>query len=160
MKSLLVFSISLLLMWGCASNASNTPETSSDKVSAGILVNGKGFPHNISGHGQTMIIKDISKDPTYGYTKENPIKLGGFKDDNGSILQQVYLNSIYGPNGENIEYERRGSCCPYYTPNGIDGFGLLDVYELKFNGMKEPIILYITMYEEGDILVPKDLTTH
>lgn len=37
------------------------------------------------------------------------------------------------------------------------GAGFLDVYELKWEGQKKPIQLYINIYEKGSVMVPLGL---
>ena len=38
------------------------------------------------------------------------------------------------------------------------GAGLLDVYELKWEGQKSPVILYLNIYEKGVLMVPLGLS--
>ena len=86
-------------------------------------------------------------DSTYGYSQANPIKVGGFKEGRRAELQHEYLRALRGPDGQMVRYERRGSCCPYDTPNGMMGRGLLDVYEGTYDGLATPIVLYLTLYD-------------
>jgi hypothetical protein len=37
------------------------------------------------------------------------------------------------------------------------GAGLLDKYEITWEGQKKPIYLYINIYEKGDLLIPYGL---
>src|SRR5690606_21201183 len=46
----------------------------------------------------------ISTDDTYGYTEENPIKVGGSSFD-GPSRERAYLDNLLGPNGESLSYE-------------------------------------------------------
>ena len=43
-----------------------------------------------------------SQDPTYGFTEENPVKVGGHDLREGPIRERAFLNSIKGPHGQNL----------------------------------------------------------
>jgi len=105
----------------------------------------------------TFKLTAISDDTTYGYTQKNAIAVGG-KLMSGPLNEQRFLNALTGPNGEAISYNRRGSCCTFKTPNGIMGGGLLDIYEVTWNGLAKPIVLYINMYDPGELKAPKGFT--
>ncbi len=38
------------------------------------------------------------------------------------------------------------------------GSGLLDKYEVKYEGIENPVILYINMYNKGKLKAPKGFT--
>jgi len=101
----------------------------------------------------TFKLTGVSEDASYGYTQQNPVKVGG-----GPSNERKYLNALQGPNGEAIEYSRRGSCCMFETPNGMGGFGLLDAYEVKYKGLEKPIVIYVDMYDYGYLKAPKGMT--
>ncbi|WP_201982138.1 hypothetical protein [Hymenobacter rubidus] len=42
---------------------------------------------------------------------------------------------------------------------GIDNEGQLDVYAVRREGRKEPMIFYLNTYEEGALLAPKGLAS-
>jgi len=98
----------------------------------------------------------FSTDSTYGYSAANPIKVGG--TEKGPANERKFLNALAGPNGETIRYERLGSCCPFDSPNGFMGGGLLDKYEIKWSGQAKPVILYINMYDYDALKVPVGFT--
>ena len=77
----------------------------------------------------------VSTDATFGYTKENPIKVGG-GDFGGPPREEAYLNALRGPNGETISYARFGSI-PF-------GDTILDGYEI--HGLQKAVTLYIDEY--------------
>lgn len=106
----------------------------------------------------TFELTAISSDDTYGYTKENPIKVGGAKQYEGLPNVLRFLNALLGPSGESIKYLRRGSCCNFETPNGYFGGGLLDMYEVTYAGLEKPAILYINMYDKEPLKAPKGFT--
>lgn len=93
-----------------------------------------------------------STDKTYGYTEKNPIKVGGV--GNGPINERNYLNSLTGPNGEKVTYERRGSCCAFTTKKSPFGGGLLDIYAVTYEGKNDTISLYLNMYDKANLKAP------
>ena len=118
-----------------------------NNIEATSIVNGRVPPYGKSGQGPSMIITQVSEDKTYGYSLNNPIKVGGRMDNKGPANEKKYLNSLYGPKGEVIAYGRIGSCCSFSTPNGPLERGLLDKFRITYEGLKEPIFLYLNMYD-------------
>lgn len=105
----------------------------------------------------TFKIEEYSKDKTYGYTKENPIMVGGGSE--GPKNERRFLNALAGPNGEILKYNRLGSCHPFKTQNGVFGnTGMLDKYSITYKGLKKEIILYINMYDSDTLKVPVGFT--
>ena len=102
-------------------------------------------------------IMGVSEDPTYGYGESNPVKVGGALE-RGPKNEHDYLYALRGPAGEMLYFTRLGSCCPFSTPNGIEGTGLLDKYQVSHPGLDEPVILYINMYDYEDPLAPMGFT--
>ena len=96
---------------------------------------------------QTGGVCPISTDPTYGYTLENPIRVGG-DFFTGVERQRAYLDNLRGPNGERFTYNRRGS-----TP-GLDS--ILDIYELY--GLADVVVLYVDLYKYEELMAPVGLT--
>ena len=84
---------------------------------------------------------------SYGYTEANAIKVGGESYNDGPRFEREYLNRLTGPNGEEISYHRTGSCCGFETENGIQGYGMMDKYEVTYEGLDKPVILYLNMYD-------------
>lgn len=105
----------------------------------------------------TCKLSILSTDKSYGYSENNPIKVG--QNESGPRNERRFLNGLLGPNGEPIAYTRVGSCCPFKTPNGLfDNSGMLDKYQLTWQGQMQPVTLYINLYDEGDLLIPVGLT--
>ncbi|MBX9807249.1 MAG: 2-dehydro-3-deoxyphosphooctonate aldolase [Flavobacteriaceae bacterium] len=102
----------------------------------------------------TFYIAEFSKDRKYGYDKDYPINIFFESTRNETINQQRFLNALAGPKGEKITYTKLESCCPFPTKRSDMGAGLLDVYELKWEGQKSPVILYLNIYEKGVLMVP------
>lgn len=104
---------------------------------------------------RSFTVTEVSKDETYGYTKENPIKVGGVKNSSGPANERKYLNFLTGPNGEMINYYRAGSCCAFKTKNGFLGAGLLDIYKVVWEGSQDTLTLYLNMYDRAKLKAPK-----
>ncbi|ESU22941.1 hypothetical protein FLJC2902T_32400 [Flavobacterium limnosediminis JC2902] len=94
----------------------------------------------------------MTTDSTYGYSKENPIKVGG--DVNGPANERNFLSSLSGPNGEAIWFERSGSCCSFETRNSSFGMGMLDRYKVTYEGKKDTLVLYLNMYDKAKLKAP------
>ena len=142
----ILFAFTLFLLFACGNSKELTEDQ--DKPSAPWpLLNEKTFD-----------LSEISKDKTYGYTEENPIMVGGAKDSQGPLNERRYLNALAGPNGEYISYNRTGSCCQFKSENGFMGSGLLDMYEVTWKNQKEPVILYINMFDAGNLKAPVGFT--
>ena len=106
----------------------------------------------------TFIITEFSKDKKYGYDKDYPINIFYNNTKNETINQERFLNALAGPKGEKITFTKLESCCPFPTKRSEMGAGFLDVYELKWEGQKKPILLYLNIYEKGILMVPTGLS--
>ncbi len=149
--------ILLCLCVSCASTQKQPADTGS-KITGKTSVEGKGIPYGTSESGaRYKKLAIVSDDPTYAFTEENPVKVGGGALGDGPANERKYLNALRGPNGEVIEYERQGSCCFFET--GGDPFGgLLDMYSVTYEGLEEPVTIYINMYDPGVQMVPVGFT--
>ena len=109
------------------------------------------------GHSQDYLREDIIKlteistDSKYGYTQKKPIKVGSIEKE------YHFLNALKGPNGEEITWQRNGSCCAFKSKSAAFGKGFLDVYTLAYQG-GEPITLYLNGYDYEDLKCPIGLT--
>lgn len=99
--------------------------------------------------GETEMGCTTAADPTYGYTQENPIKVGG-DAFGGPPRERAFLDNLFGPNGEPITYERVGSL----------SFGdtILDSYTITYDGLDEPIALYLDEYSYEPVQAPVGFT--
>jgi hypothetical protein len=143
MKNLLII-LSALLVVSCSS----TRNTSTSQPA----FTGKYEPLD----DVTFIIVDYSQDESYGYTQKNPIKVGNFAA--GPANERRFLDALAGPNGEKISYYRIGSCCAFKTKNSPFGGGLLDMYNVTYEGATKEIVLYINMYDTDVLKVPMGFT--
>jgi len=102
-----------------------------------------------------FILNEYAEDSKYGYDKDYPINLG-FENEKYSPKNVIYFfNAITGPNGEKISYEKIDTCCPFPSKRSVMGAGTLDLYEVTFEGSDKKIILYVNIYERGNVLCPK-----
>lgn len=88
----------------------------------------------------------ISDDPNYGLDQKNPIRAG--KD---YFSEWAYLNALRGPDGQVVHYRSLSQCCPFDAPEAVSGKGFLDRYELAYEGLAKPAILYFSLFAE-DVL--------
>lgn len=88
-----------------------------------------------------VVIKEMATEKSYGRKKKNHIKVGSIR--NG----YVYISQLTGPNGEKVETTRLGSCCEVKSPNAPFGKAPLDMWEVKYEGLAKPIILYLNGYD-------------
>lgn len=108
-------------------------------------------------NNQMFKLTTISTDATYG-SESNPIKVGGVTSNEGPTNERRFLNALAGPDGEEISYHRKNSCCPFKTKNGFQNVGLLDHYEVTYEGLEKPISIYINMYDYGKLEAPMGFT--
>lgn len=102
----------------------------------------------------TFVLTNFSKDKKYGYDKDYPINVFYRNSSSEDLNQNRFLNALSGPNGEVISYTKTGICCPFPSKNVVTGGGFLDVYEITFDGLQTPIVLYLNRYERGELSVP------
>jgi hypothetical protein len=105
----------------------------------------------------TFKLDSTSVDDSYGYTQANPVMVSG-ATESGAYNQRRFLNALLGPAGETVTYTRRGSCCPFNSPNGFMNGGLLDLYEVTIAGQSKPVVLYLNLYDKGILRAPKGFT--
>lgn len=116
--------------------------------------------HNLLNPNQ-FHIEYYSRDPEYGYTIEKPIMVGnGGNIVNGPLYEARFLNSLAGPDLQPLTFTRKGSNHPFKTANTPfrGRKGLLDVYEVSYEGLEEPVILFINMYDSDTLKVPVGFT--
>ena len=107
---------------------------------------------------KTIYITRLTKtstDKSYGFTQQNPIKLGNGVEG-GAANQRRYIELLRDAKGKGVSYKRLGSCCAYESANGFMGVGLLDMYELTYldeKGKKRKAIIYISFYDYEEPMV-------
>lgn len=146
MKKSLLFITLLLVCVSCVSTKSTLKNVDSNAPNLRVT------------DQNTFLITEYSKDKKYGYDQDYPINMFYGNTANETINQERFLNALAGPKGEKITYAKLESCCPFPTKNTDLGAGFLDVYELKWEGQKKPVKLYLNIYEKGILMVPVGLT--
>jgi len=134
-------------------------------ISASSCVSTKSTLKNVDDNAPDLILKkdntfsitQFAKDKKYGYDPDYPINIFFQNTNNESLNETRFLNALAGPNGEKITYARLETCCPFPTKRSNMGAGFLNVYELKWEGQKKPIKLYLNIYEKGILMVPVGL---
>lgn len=106
----------------------------------------------------TFLITLYSKDKKYGFETDYPVNVFYLNSKDENINAKRFLDALAGPNGEKISYTKIESCCPFPTKRHQIGAGFLDVYELTWEGQKQPIKLYVNIYEKGYLMVPFGLS--
>jgi hypothetical protein len=119
----------------------------------------KGIPNGSSNSSNYLDWLEQTEDEQYGIDSSKPIEIGGFLKGTGNSWSAQYFSSLLGPDGEQTEYERIGTCCSFKVTDQeiIDqGFehGLIDMYKVKISGNIKAIKVYVTHYSEGDIYAP------
>lgn len=94
-----------------------------------------------SGVDEEIVIKEISTEKSYGFKKKKNIKVGSVSNE------YAYIAQLTGPNGEVVSANRLGSCCAVKSPSAPFGKAPLDRWEIKYKGLKEPIIIYLNGYD-------------
>jgi len=143
MKQFLILTMTVVVLFSC----------STSKKIAGVNYGSPKIKQELL-DDYTFKISSYSQDDTYGYTEKNPIMVGG--NSEGPKNERRFLNALVGPNGEKIEYYRIGSCCPFKTKNSEWG-GMLDKYDVKYEGLNKSLTIYINMYDSDTLKVPVGL---
>lgn len=103
-----------------------------------------------------LVPNTVSVDSTYGYTEQNPIKVGGMADGLGPDNEWEFVSNLRNIHGDSPEIERLGSCCFFKSKHGFKGYGLLDMYQLVFKP-HDTVVLYLNMYDYESPMVPRGL---
>lgn len=145
LKRVLICSISLVI-FSCTSTKS-TLKNVDDNAPEPKLAN-----------NSTFILTEMSTDKKYGYDADYPINVfyKNTKDENLNATR--FLNALAGPKGEKITYKKIQSCCPFPSKRTDIGGGFLDIYEITWVGQKNPIRLYLNIYEKGYLFIPMGFT--
>ena len=125
-------------------------------LAASTRVDGELYPSGQSG-GHSTVLRETAPNPDYG-SSEAPVPVGGLPGSSGPGKELLFLNSLLGPQGQTIHFKRVGSCCKFETENSELGGGLLDVYEITYEGLDEPRTLYLNMYDPGPVYIPQGFT--
>lgn len=102
-----------------------------------------------------FLIHEVSPDKKYGYDPDYPVNLFYSSATNDTLNVVRFFNSITGPKGETLQYRRVSTCCPFPTQRHPMGAGLIDLYEVQYEGLKQPITLYLNIYETSTLYAPQ-----
>lgn len=91
----------------------------------------------------------VTLDDSYGYTEENAISVGGGAFD-GPSRERAYLDTLRGPNGGTLSYNRAGSL-PFEDT-------ILDIYIVSSAGLAGEVTLYIDEYSFAELFAPVGFT--
>jgi hypothetical protein len=102
----------------------------------------------------SMKLTEVSTDKKYGHEPnyKTSIKVGKIENE------QAYLKALRGPNGELVQFRRVSSCCEFKSKSAAFGSAFLDKYEVYYQGLKEPIILYVNGYDLENPKAPLGFT--
>lgn len=145
-----------MLLGACASATRQPPPITSSTTSTSQ--NGTVITADMIGRSRgTMVLARRATDAAYAYSEGGAVKIGGGFGE-GSDRTYQFLNSLRGPNGEALQYDRVGTCCPFKAPSSPFGEGVLEVFTLTYPGLSQPKRLYFNWYEEEEALIPVGLT--
>lgn len=99
-----------------------------------------------------VVIREISTDKNYGFKERKSIKVGSIKNE------YVFIAQLAGPNGEQISATRLGSCCSVKSKNAPFGRAMLDMWEIKYEGLNKPIVIYLNGYDYEEPKCPMGLS--
>ena len=90
---------------------------------------------------ERVIIKEISTNKAYGFKPKTNIKVGSIRNEYAFIAQ------LTGPNGEEVTATRLGSGWAVKSKNSPFGKAQLDQWEINYDGLAKPIIIYLNGYD-------------
>lgn len=103
---------------------------------------------------KTFIITETSIDKKYGYNQDYPVNLGFLPISSAEINVKRYFGALAGPDGQAITYTKVDSCCPFPSKKNEMGAGIIDVYEVTWQGLLKPVRIHINLYEKGKVMAP------
>lgn len=101
-----------------------------------------------------FVITKVATDKKYAFTENFPVNVGFTSVEDGENNEKRYLNALAGPNGEKINYKFIESCCPFPSNRADVGAGLLDIFEITYEGQAKPELVYLNKYERGELMIP------
>ena len=106
----------------------------------------------------SFIITKKAPNKKYAYNEDYPVNVGFTSLEDGNNNQIRLLNALAGPNGEKITFVKKDPCCPFPTKKSDMGAGLIDTFEITWEGQKQPVLLYINKFEKGELMIPVGFT--
>jgi hypothetical protein len=102
----------------------------------------------------SFVITKMATHKKYAYNQDYPVNVGFTTLEDGFHNQSRFLNALAGPKGEKITYKLVDTCCPFPCKKNDMGVGLIDIFEVTWEGNAKPIRLYINKYEKGELMIP------
>jgi hypothetical protein len=90
----------------------------------------------------------VATDAELGRVPAKAIRIGGGALDMAA-RERRYFDSLRGPGGETLTYVRKGSTAPQPGQRGP-----LDIYEVKYEGLEQPLVLYVDAYHYQEMAAP------
>jgi|SRR5262245_8165052 len=87
----------------------------------------------------------VTRDSSYGLSGANPVKVG-LDAATGPGRQLQYLSALRGPTGQPLRYRRVGT--------SLINNGILDIYELSYEGLSSPVRVYLDAYHFEEPMAP------
>ncbi|MCL9806629.1 2-dehydro-3-deoxyphosphooctonate aldolase [Flavobacterium amniphilum] len=112
----------------------------------------------LNGEYNSFIITEKATDKKYAYNENYPVNVGFTSLNDGPNNQIRFLNALAGPNGEKVTYVKKDACCPFPTKKTEMGAGIIDMFEVTWEGNTKPVILYINKFEKGALMIPVGFT--
>lgn len=136
-----------LLCAACSSAVERAPEPARDTIipREGEEASGMQSPDERIGQRiEPLDVRIAAADPRYGTTPGSPVRVGGGAAD-GPIRTFGFLNALRGPEGQPVHYRREA-----------DDDSLV-VYELTYDGAREPLRLYFDWTRAEELRIPVGL---
>lgn len=99
---------------------------------------------------------EYTAEPKYGYTMDYPINLGFDNERNNPRNVDYFFKALAGPNGEEIQWKKIDTCCPFPSIKSSTGAGTLEIYEVTFGN--QTLTFYVNLFERSKIVCPIGLT--
>jgi len=106
----------------------------------------------------SFIITKKATNKKYAYNENYPVNVGFTTLEDGLNNQMRFLNALAGPKGEKISFKLVDTCCPFPTKKSDMGAGMINIFEITYQGQSKPVLLYINKYERGEVMIPMGLT--
>lgn len=90
----------------------------------------------------------VSTEPDYARSAKNPARVGG-SPLYGAARQRRYLESLRGPDGQPVTFTRQPAV------DSPDGETLIDRYEVTYEGLARPEVLFLDWYHYTELLAPR-----
>ncbi len=93
----------------------------------------------------------IAEDPEYGFSPDKPIQVGNTNLKDGPEREQIYLLTLRGPDNQEVIFTRQA---PQFNQAGT----IVDPYQIEYDGLEAPLLLYFDLYNFSTLQVPIGFT--